>query len=120
MNIAYKLMQIQKNTENNNLFYSLVSQNKESCAHYLVSRDIKTYTMTNNTYIQSNKFKNYKFSEGEELTEMDLECIASRSKRSYQQDPGLESYLSEEYSSVIYVRYEDTELFDEENMDQNF
>lgn len=68
-----------------------------------------------NTYIQSNKFKNYKFSEGEELTEKDLEAIASRSRRIYVKDKGYEDYLSEEFSSRIFVKYEDTSLEDEEN-----
>ena len=56
----------------------------------------------NNTYVQEKKFKNYKFSKGESLTEKDLEVIASRSRKTYQQDASYEAYLSEEYSSVIY------------------
>ena len=69
-----------------------------------------------NTYIQENKFKNYEFSKGEELTDLDLECIASRSRKTYQTDASYEAYMSEDYSSTIFVKFDDdTELFDEEN-----
>lgn len=56
-----------------------------------------------NTYIQSNKFKNKKFSKGEEVNNKDLEIVTSRTKTVYMQDKSYENYLSEEYSSVIFV-----------------
>lgn len=69
-----------------------------------------------NTYIQENKFKNYKFSEGEEMTDMDLEAVASRTRRVYMTDPAYENFLSEEYSSTIFTKFDDDkDLFDEEN-----
>ena len=69
-----------------------------------------------NTYIQEKKYKDYKFSEGEDLTEMDLEVIASRSRKTYQTDKAYENYLSENYSSTIFVKFDDNgELDDEEN-----
>ena len=39
--------------------------------------------MKTRTYTIENKFKDYKFSEGENLTELDLEAIASRSRVTY-------------------------------------
>ena len=54
-----------------------------------------------NTYTQENEFKNYEFSKGEELTDADLEVIASRSRKTYQEDKGYEDYMSEEYTSYI-------------------
>ncbi len=43
------------------------------------------------------------FSKGESLTEADLDLIARRSKRTYETDAAYESYLSEDYTSMIYV-----------------
>ena len=57
----------------------------------------------NNTYKQDKKFKNYKFSKGEDLTEQDLEAIASRSRTYYVEDANYEDYMSEEFSSFIAV-----------------
>ena len=72
--------------------------------------------MKNNTYIQDKNFKNLSFSKGENMTEKDLEIVASRSKRTYVKDDSYESFLkTEEFSSHIYVSFDDTELFDEEN-----
>ena len=70
-----------------------------------------------NTYIQDKNFKDLQFSKGEDLTEQDLNIIASRTKRVYQTDAAYESYLSEDFSSRIFVKFEDGELFDEENQD---
>ena len=57
-----------------------------------------------NTYIQDRNFKNYEFSKGEEMTAKDLECVASRTKRTYQTDASYEAYLSEDYSSTIFMK----------------
>lgn len=66
-----------------------------------------------NTYIQEKKFKNYKFSEGEELTDADLEVIASRSRRTYQTDAAYERFLEEEstyipVANVVYEEFDNT------------
>ena len=53
------------------------------------------------TYIIENKFKDYKFSEGEDMNEMDLEAVASRSRTSYI-----------EYTPYIMERDEDNEFDD--------
>lgn len=63
-----------------------------------------------NTYKQDKNFKNYEFSKGEELTEKDLEAIASRS-RTYDIE---DDYLEESY--IIHEANLDTrEKFDGNN-----
>ena len=72
--------------------------------------------MKNNTYKQDKNFKDLTFSKGELLTQQDLDIIESRSTTFYMQDEEYERWLSEEFSSTIFVKFEDGELFDEENM----
>ena len=72
--------------------------------------------MKNNTYKQDKNFKDLTFSKGELLTQQDLDIIESRSSTFYMQDEEYERWLSEEFSSTIFVKFEDGELFDEENM----
>lgn len=55
----------------------------------------------NNTYKQDKNFKDLTFSEGEFLTELDLDIIESRTTSYYSQDEEYENYLSEFYTSYI-------------------
>ena len=59
--------------------------------------------MRTKTYKIENKFKNYEFSKGEELTEMDLEAIASRSRTYYIDSNYSEEYLSNTEDDLIEV-----------------
>ena len=52
----------------------------------------------NNTYKQDNKIKDLVFSEGEDLTNEDLDIIESRSTTFYVQDEEYERFWDEEYN----------------------
>lgn len=56
-----------------------------------------------NTYIQKDNMKNLKFSTGEDLTDLDLEIIKSRSTRVYMIDAQFEDYWGEHYKDYTYV-----------------
>ena len=52
----------------------------------------------NNTYKQDNNIKDLVFSEGEDLTDQDLDIIESRSTTFYVQDEEYERFWDEEYN----------------------
>lgn len=66
--------------------------------------------MKNNTYIQDKDFKDMKFSEGEFLTELDLDIIEDRTSTFYITDEEYERYLSEENDAFIVQNWNDFEL----------